>query len=189
MLNAAVRLLLVAALCSVLCGPVVSRAQANEADDSFAAAADQYTAKHWDLAVEGFRKFLHDYPDSAKHAKALYFEAESLAQLDRNAEAYPLFIDVLAEAPSASFTRPALFGAAEAAILSGQNNEAQIRLLQFQSQYPADKLNSKVLMYRGDLALRTGDIAQAEQLYRESLDRFADQSTRRSMPPGFGSRS
>ncbi len=77
MLNAAGRLLLSATLCSVLCGLAVSHAQANEADDSFAAAADQYTAKHWDVAVEGFRKFLHDYPDSTKHAKAMYFQAKA----------------------------------------------------------------------------------------------------------------
>src|SRR5262249_11376131 len=51
----------------------------------------------------------------------------------------------------------------------------QVRLLQFQAQYPADKLNSKVLMYRGDMALRGSDATQAEQFYRESLQRFADQ--------------
>jgi len=175
MSNAAVRLMLFVAVCSAWCGPGISHAKANEADDQFAVAADHYSAKRWDLAVEDFRKFIQDYPDSTKHAKALYFEAESLMQLDRNAEAYSLFIDVLAEEPSASFARPALFGAAEAAMLSGQVNEAQVRLLQFQSQYPADKLNAKVLMYRGDLAIRAGDMAQAEQFYRESLQRFADQ--------------
>ena len=115
MSNAAVRPLWFVALCSVFCGSVISIARANEADDLFAVATDHYSAKRWDLAVEELRKFLREYPDNAKHAKALYYEAESLTQLDRNAEAYPLFVDVLAEAPSASFARSALFGAAEAA--------------------------------------------------------------------------
>ena len=176
MSSAAVRLLLPVALCYALCGTGVSLVRANEADDLFATATDHYSAKRWDLAVDEFRHFLDAYPDHAKHAKAMYFEAEALMQLDRNAEAYPLFVEVLAESPSAAYARPALFGAAEAAVLSGQTNEAQVRLLQFQAQYPADKLNAKVLMYRGDLALRAGDNSQAEQFYRDSIQRFADQS-------------
>src|SRR5262245_20561761 len=135
MSNTAVRLLLIVALCSGLSGLADSRARANEADDQFASAADHYTAKHWEQAVEEFRKFVHDYPDHTKHNKARYFEAESLMQLDRPKDAYPLFVDVLADEPSSSFARQALFGAAEAAVLAGQTSEAQVRLLQFQSQY------------------------------------------------------
>ncbi|HEY2827095.1 MAG TPA: tetratricopeptide repeat protein, partial [Pirellulales bacterium] len=175
MSNAAVRLLLTVALCCASCSTGIAIAQANEADDMFAVAVDHYSSKHWELAVEGFRKFRENYPDHAKHARAMYFEAQSLVQLDHSAEAYSLFVDVLAEQPGASYARSALFGAAEAAVLSGQTNEAQVRLLQFQQQYPADKLNAKVLMYRGDLAMRANDISEAEQYYRDSIKRFADQ--------------
>lgn len=175
MSNTAVRLLLTAALFGALCGIGFSQAQAGEADDLFAIANDHFAAKRWDLAVEDFHKFILEYPEHAKRFKGMYLEAQCLMELQREAEAYPLFIEVLAEDPGASYARQALFGAAEAAVLSGQISEAQVRLLQFQSQYPADKLNSKVLMYRGDLALRGNDFAQAEQFYRESLQRFADQ--------------
>jgi TolA-binding protein len=135
MSSAAVRLLLPVALCYALCGTGASLVRANEADDLFATATDHYSAKRWDLAVDEFRHFRDVYPDHAKHAKAMYLEAEALMQLDRNAEAYPLFVEVLAESPSAAYARPALFGAAEAAVLGGQTNEAQVRLLQFQAQY------------------------------------------------------
>ena len=87
MSSAAVRLLLPVALCYALCGTGASLVRANEADDLFATATDHYSAKRWDLAVDEFRHFRDAYPDHAKHAKAMYLEAEALMQLDRNAEA------------------------------------------------------------------------------------------------------
>src|SRR5262249_45450495 len=46
-----------------------------------------------------------------------------------------------------------------------------------QSQYPADKLNANVLLYRATLAMRSGDAAAAERWYRESLARYSDLPT------------
>ena len=72
-----------------------------------------------------------------------------------------------------------MFRAGEAALLSGKTDEANVRLSQFRLLYPDDKLNSLVLMYQADMALKAGDTAEAMQLYHESITRFADQPTRR----------
>ncbi|HTQ38607.1 MAG TPA: tetratricopeptide repeat protein [Pirellulales bacterium] len=177
MSNSAVRLLGILTLGCAFSSACFSTVWANEADDLFDVAAGHYSSKHWDLAAEEFRQFLSDYPDHAKHNKAVFLEAESLVQLGRSAEAYPLFVDLLADDPTGPDSRQALYGAAEAAVLCGKTDEAQIRLAQFQSQYPADKLNAKVLIYRGDLALKAGDLSQAEQLYRQALEKFSDLPT------------
>ncbi len=140
--------------CVALCGALASIALADEADDQFAMAASHYSAKRWNMAIDSFRKFLHDYPENAKHCKALFFEAESLVQLGRHAEAAPLFLDAMAEEPSGPYARQSLFRVAEAAVKCGKTDEAQLRLFQFQSTYPNDNLNASVLLYRGDLALR-----------------------------------
>ncbi len=124
MCKAAVKFLVAVAL---LCA-VRSPALADEAEDQFAAAASHYSAKRWDLAVDGFRKFLHDYPDHAKHCKALFFEAESLVQLGRHAEASPLFLDAIAEQPSGPYAKQSLFRVAEAAMKAGKFDEARLRL-------------------------------------------------------------
>src|SRR4051812_19978124 len=170
MCRAALQLLASIALFGALC----SIALADEADDQFAMAAGHYSAKHWDLAIDGFRNFLHDNPDSARHAKALFFEAESLAQLGRYAEASPLFLDAMAEQPNGPLARQSLFRVAEAAMKCGKIDEAQLRLAQFQMQYPSDKLNATVLLYLGTMSLRAGDAPAAERCFRQSVEKFGD---------------
>jgi TolA-binding protein len=157
-----------------LCGALASISLADEAEDQFAIAASHYSAKRWDMAIDGFRKFLHDNPDHVKHGKALFFEAESLVQLGRYADASPLFLDVIADEPAGPHARQALFRVAEAAVKCGKTDEAQLRLTQFQTKYPSDKLNASVLMYQGNLLLRAGDAASAEQCFRQSVERFGE---------------
>ena len=147
---------------------------ADDADDQFAQAANQYAAKHWDQAVTGFRDFLHEYPANPKRGKAMYFEGEALMQLNRHAEAYPLFVDLLDEQPTGPYAKQALFRAAETAVASGKNAEAEIRLSQFQAQYAGDKLNANILLFRGELALHIGDQAASAQWYNASLEKFPD---------------
>jgi hypothetical protein len=101
------------------------------------------------------KDFRHQYPGHSKRGKAMYFEGEALMQLNRHAEAYPLFIDLLADQPTGPYAKQALFRAAESAVVSGKNAEAEIRLSQFQAQYPADKLNANIMMFRGELALQS----------------------------------
>ena len=156
---------------------LASAALADEGDDQFAAAANQYSAQHWDAAIEGFRNFVREYPGHAKHAKAMYYQGEALVQAGRFAEAYPLFIDLLADQPTGPFAKQALFRAAEAALKCGKTNDAKVRLSQFQDTYPDDKLNSFVLMYQSDSAMQAGDAATAAQGYRDSIERFGDQPT------------
>lgn len=170
MSSAANRLLLFVAFCCV----GVSQVQAGEAEDQFAAAADQYVAKHWDQAAEKFHQFAIDNPNHPKHAQAMLFAGESLVQQGRNAEAYPLLVDLLAEQPTGPIAKQALFRAAEAAVNCGKTDEAQIRLSQFQSTYPNDKLNANILIDRANLALHAGDAAAAEKFYRQSIERFGD---------------
>src|SRR5262249_30829929 len=164
MSNTAARLLFVIALVAISTSVV----QADEGDEQFSAAADQYAAKHWEAAAGQFRAFLRAHSDHRKHAQAMFLEGESLVQLGRYGEAYPIFVDLVAEQPSGPYARQGLFRAAEAAVMSGKTAEADIRLTQFQSQHPADKLNANILMYRAVLAIRSGNLADAEKWYRES---------------------
>lgn len=161
--------------CAVSCVSGAGRARADEADDQFNAAAQQYSVQHWDLAADGFRAFAREHPYNAKRGKATYYLGEALVQLGRYTDAYPVFIDLLADQPTGPYSKHAMFRAGEAALLSGKIDEARVRLSQFRILYPDDKLNALVLMYQADLAVKSGDAAEATQLYRESLTRFADQ--------------
>ena len=95
-------------------------------------------------------------------------------QLNRHAEAYPLFVDLLDEQPTGPYAKQALFRAAETAVTSGKNAEAEIRLSQFQAQYAGDKLNANILLFRGELALHIGDPAASARWYNASLEKFPD---------------
>ena len=97
-----------------------------------------------------------------------------MMQLNRHAEAYPLFVDLLDEQPTGPYTKQALFRAAETAVTSGKNAEAEIRLSQFQAQYAGDKLNANILLFRGELALHIGDPAASARWYNASLEKFPD---------------
>jgi cellulose synthase operon protein C len=156
---------------------VVSTAHADEGDNLFAAAAAQYSAQQWEKASESFGNYLHEFPGHRSRAKALFFKAESLVQLGRYADAYPLFRDLLAEEPSGPLTRQATFRTAEAAAMSGRYNESQIYLAQFQAKYPTDKLNARVLLYTGSIAMKAGDLSGAERCYRLALERFPDDAS------------
>jgi TolA-binding protein len=156
---------------------LASSVRADEGDDLFASASAQYSARQYDVASDTFGKYLHEFPGHRSHAKGLFFRGESLVQLGRYAEAYPLFRDLLAEDPTGPYTKQATFRTAEAAAMSGKLNEAQIYLSQFQSKYPADKLNARVLLYQGSIAMRAGDLSGAERCYRQSIERFGDSPT------------
>ncbi len=170
MSSLAARMILFFAICAGFAAPTL----ADDADDQFAQAANQYAAKHWDQAVTGFRDFLHEYPANPKRGKAMYFEGEALMQLNRHTEAYPLFVDLLDEQPTGPYAKQALFRAGESAVAGGKNAEAEIRLSQFQAQYPGDKLNANIMLFRGELALHIGDAAASAKWFSASLEKFPD---------------
>ncbi len=120
-------------------------------------------------------RFVREHPYNAKRAKAMYYQGEALVQLGRYTDAYPVFIDLLADAPSGPYAKHAMFRAGESALLSGKIDEARVRLSQFRVLYPDDKLNSIVLMYQADVAMKSGDTADATQYYRESIAHYGDQ--------------
>jgi TolA-binding protein len=156
---------------------LTSSVRADEGEDLVAKASAQYSAREYEAASDTFGKYLHEFPGHRSHAKALFFRGESLVQLARYADAYPLFRDLLAEDPTGPYTKQATFRTAEAAAMSGKLNEAQIYLSQFQSKYPADKLNARVLLYQGSIAMRAGDLSGAERCYRQAIERFGDTPT------------
>jgi cellulose synthase operon protein C len=165
------KVLLAIALC---CAPAVC-ALADEAENQFAAAAGHYAAQRWEAAADAFANFAREYPGHPKHAKAMFFAGQSLVQLQRYADAYPVFIELLADEPTGPLARQSLFRAGESAYLSGNFDEAKVRLLQFQTLYPRDKMNAAVLMYEAELAVRAGDTLQARRLYRQSIEHFPDE--------------
>jgi cellulose synthase operon protein C len=173
MYAAAVRLFLILMICCA----VAPAARADQADDQFAVAAGHYTAKRWQLAIDEFRTFLREYPEHAKKSKAQFFQGEALVQIGKHGDAYPLFVEVLADEPNGAYAKQSLFRAAEAAFMSGRTDEAQLRMSQFRTKYANDKLNGYLVTYQADLALRSKDETGAERLYRESLERYGDMPT------------
>src|SRR4051812_45698476 len=103
---------------------LVSNAKADEGDDLVAKASAQYSARDYEGANDTFGKYLHEFPGHHTRAKGLFFRGESLVQLGRYSEAYPLFRDLLADDPSGPYTKQATFRTAEAAAMSGRLNEA-----------------------------------------------------------------
>src|SRR5687768_8619397 len=67
---------------------------ADEADDQFAVAAGHYSAQRWQLAADEFQRFLAQYPEHARQAKATFFLGEALVQVGKFDEAQQQFAAV-----------------------------------------------------------------------------------------------
>ncbi len=148
--------------------------RADAGDDQYAVAAGHYAAQLWPLAVDEFRRLLHDHPDQATANKARFFLAEALDQLNRYDEAQTEFQTFVARDPNSPHALQAAFRAGEAAYLANHRDAARAALEKFRGKYPDDKLNAYVLMYLGQLALADGDGAAAEPLFRQSLAKFPE---------------
>src|SRR5262249_11814494 len=107
--TALVRVLLVAICCAG-----VSQARGDDAQKEFAAASDQYSAQHWEQAVQAFRHFAEQYPDNQQRGQARLLVGEALVQQGKFAEGYATLIDLIADHPKGAIAKQALFRAAEA---------------------------------------------------------------------------
>ncbi len=145
---------------------------ADAADDQYAVAASHYAAKRWQLAVDEFQKLVDEFPEHDKAGAAAFFQGESLVQLGKLDEARRRFLEFLSKSPNDRYAKQALFRAAEASYLLGDADAAAEQLGRFRAQYAQDKLNSYVLTYLGELALRGDDARKAESLFREALERY-----------------
>lgn len=155
-----------------LCAPVV----AGPAEDQFAVAAGHYKQKRWKFAADEFRTFLADYPRHAAAAKAKFYLAESLLQLRQFDDAAQAFRAFAASAPQDRLASKARFRAGEAAYLAGHDEQARDELERFVHDLPDDPYNEYALPYLGEMTLRNGEFAKAEQFFAEALRRFAQGS-------------
>jgi len=159
---------------------------AGEADDQFAVAAGHYSAQRWQLAAEEFQRFLAEYPEHAKQAKATFFLGEALVQIGKFDEAHRQFAEVLARDPQGKYARQSLFRAGESAFLADQPDDARKSLARFHDEFPDDALNAYALRYLGELALRADDAATAKTYYCKSIERFPDGATADDCRLGLG---
>jgi TolA-binding protein len=160
---------LVKALAAVAC--------ADTSDDQFAVAAGHYAARRWQLAAEEFQRFLSEFPDHAKRAKATFFLGEAFVQLGKFEDARGQFTATLDAEPDGRYARQALFRAGECAFWSKKADEARAALAKFSAQYADDPLNAYALSYLGQMALQAGDSAAAKAHYVVAVERFADSPT------------
>jgi TolA-binding protein len=152
-----------------------ARAGADEAEDQYAVAAGHYAQGRWQLAVDEFKTFLHDYAEHTHAVQAVFFSGEALVQLGQFDTAQAQFEQLLERYPKSRFARQAMFRRAEAAYVAGQPKRARTLLDEFHAKYPSDDFNEYVLPYLAELMLdeHNADGAEAaRKLFAQTIDQY-----------------
>jgi TolA-binding protein len=148
----------------------VARADARQ--DRYRVAAGHYQQGRWQLAADEFRKLLAEGAPGQTVQRAHFYLGESLVQLRQFDDAAVQFHQFLQANSDAALARKALFRAGEASHLGGHLDAAQRDLQAFLKQYPDDGLCAYALSYLAEIARSRSRPADAETLFRQSLDKY-----------------
>jgi len=149
-------------------------ASADEAEEQYRLAAGHYMRQNWRLAADEFRTFVrqHGERQPERAAIATFFLAESLLQSGEYDDARVELKSFLQVAANHAYAPRAHFRMGEAAYLSGDNDVARADLESFRKEHPRHELDEYALPYLGDLLLKAGEPAAAQQAYVEAIERF-----------------
>lgn len=150
-----------------------------------------FNEKRWHLAAEEFRLFLQDWPQHPKSAEARFYLAECLLQQGAFPEARDLYRQLLDQQgagtsnPQITETTPRLpgslvrylfFRVAETTFLAKREDpaawdEAAKWFEHFLSHWQDDPLAARAWNYLGQIRLQQGNVEEAAELLRRSLNR------------------
>ena len=167
--------------------PAARTACAQSEDELFSRAAHHFRAREYAEAAVAFSEFTLRFPRDARRGEARFFRAEALVEQARSADGSAQ-LDILRtarhefrryyEADDVQRPKPhlakALFRMGEIAYLSGDAVAAEANLAAFSRAYPLDQRNEYALPYLGHLALASGRLTRAAEMYRRGLLDFPE---------------
>lgn len=145
---------------------------ADAAEDAYLLAAGFYKKERWDLAAEGFQKFIKAYPQNPRVATARFFLGLSLVNNGDYKAARDTLRIFLQEAPMSRNVAHAIYRIAESSYLLDDLARAEPELTTFITKYPEDQLVDRAMPYLADVQLRLNKIEQAEKTFQQALAKF-----------------
>lgn len=145
---------------------------ADAAEDAYLLAAGYYKKERWDLAAEGFQKFIKAYPQNPRVATARFFLGLSLVNNGDYKAARDTLRIFLQEAPMSRNVAHALYRIAESSYLLDDLPRAEPELTTFITKYPEDQLVDRAMPYLADVQLRLSKIELAEKTFQQALAKF-----------------
>lgn len=145
---------------------------ADAADDAYLLAAGFYKKERWDLAAEGFQKFIKAYPQNPRVATARFFLGLSFVNNGDYKAARDTLRVFLQEAPMSRNFAHAIYRIAESSYLLDDLPRAEPELTTFITKYPEDQLVDRAMPYLGDVQLRLNKVEQAEKTFQQALTKF-----------------
>ena len=133
----------VAGLSAPTTAPAVSLAVSEQSD--FDAAVENLKSGEVDQALEGFRKFLSDYPGGPLTAEAQFMVGEAETQRASHKEAARAYLGSFTAAPNGPFAARALMQVGVSLGALGQTLEACQTLDEVLLRYPGDEIQPELL--------------------------------------------
>ena len=148
----------------------VSILWAQNADSAFMTAMNNYNARQYVAAVEGFRSFLNVYPNDPRRIEATFRLAESYRELQDYANAGTNYDIVMQAGLGNEYARQALFRVGEIPYLLGAYDQAKPLLLNYLTSLNQDPNLVFVLYYLGNIGLAQNSPAEAEYYFQLGLE-------------------
>lgn len=145
---------------------------ADAADDAYQLAAGFYKKERWDLAAEGFQKFIKAHPQSPKVATARFFLGLSHVNTGDYQAARDTLRIFLQEAPMSRNVAHAVYRIGESSYLLDDFARAEPELTTFITKYPEDALVERALPYLADVQLRLKKVDAALASFQDALKKF-----------------
>lgn len=158
-------------LCGLLHGSLIA---ADEGDDAFALAANQYSLGNWENAANGFRQMVATYPDHPRSTLGRFFLGESLVQLGMYEEAHDYFVQFASSGEDGPYLGQAIYRVGETAFLTDDFETAELWLDRFHREHEGNDLAAYSWPYLGDVYFEQEKLRDAKRSYSEALTRHPE---------------
>ncbi len=160
---------LVALICALGLGSEPCRA---DAVTDYNVAVQFYKQKRWDLAAEGCRDFLKQYPQHERAALARLYLAQALVHLQTFGPARDEFREFLKSYPEHAERPLAMYRTGECSYFLEDMEAAQKELRDFVTAYPDHELTEWGLVYLGEAQFRLNRVDDAVKTFEAYLIKF-----------------
>ncbi len=104
--------------------------------NQFRQAYLDYNRGKYDVAIEGFRGILANYPNSPVTEKSMYYLGNCLYQREKYGEALELFEQIVRQFPDGQYLKPSMYYSGRSAFGMGQASKAVMSLRALIQAYP-----------------------------------------------------
>lgn len=161
-------------LIALVVGLQALAACADQALDDYNLAVQLYRQSRWQLATEGFRKFLQDFPEHEKASLARLYLGLTLVNQSDFTGAREVLRKFVKETPQNPNLPQAKYRVAECSYLLNDLTAARGELQTYLKDYPDDPLGERAWAYLGDVHLRLNDPRAAIAAFAEAVKRYPE---------------